>query len=109
MKHYLPVIASLGLFLGLALVIRADEPKEIKLTGTLTCAHCQLHEGTACQNVLQVKDGDKTINYYLVDNAVSKDCHGKVCKVAKDNVTVTGTVSESEGKKWITAAKIEGT
>lgn len=88
--------------------VRADDAKEVTLKGTLTCAKCSLHEGTQCQNVLQVKEGDTTTNYYLLDNKLSKDSHSAVCRGSKEGVSVTGVVSEKDGKKWITASKIEG-
>jgi hypothetical protein len=90
-------------------VAQADEEKTVTLKGTLACAHCVLHEEGVkdCQSVLQVKDGDKTVNYYLVMNDISKPAHPKVCKAAVENVTVTGTVAEKDGKKWITATKVE--
>ena len=88
-------------------MLRAED-KATTLTGTLTCAKCDLKQTDACQNVLKVKDGDKTVMYYLNDSDATKDTHGKVCKGAKDNVTVTGMVEEKDGKKWITVSKIEG-
>lgn len=88
--------------------VRAADSKEVTLKGTMTCAMCDLKETTHCQSVLQVKDGDKTTNYYLTDNALSKDTHQAVCKAAKEGVSITGVVSEKDGKQWITASKIEG-
>jgi hypothetical protein len=97
-------VALLG-FIGSA---RAADTKSVTLKGTLECAKCVLHEGKACQTVLMVKDGDKTTEYYLVSNQLAKDSHGAVCKTAKENVSVTGTVEEKDGKHWLTADKIEG-
>ncbi len=88
--------------------VRAADSKEVTLKGTLTCAKCTLHEGATCQSVLQVKDGDKTTNYYLMDNALSKDSHAAVCRTSKDDVSVTGVVSEKDGTHWITPSKIAG-
>ena len=105
MRTYARLALSLLVIIGFAGLARAEESK---LKGTLTCAKCALKEDAECQNVLQVKDGDKTVNYYLAANEVSKGCHGAVCKQAQDNVTVTGTVEEKDGKKVITATKIEG-
>lgn len=81
--------------------------KEVTYTGTLECAKCELKETKECQNVLVVKDNGKETKYYL-EGKVSKDKHGDVCKAPKDNVSVTGTVSEKGGKKVLTATKIEG-
>ena len=88
--------------------VRAEGTGEVTLKGKLACAKCMLHETAQCQNVLQVKDGDKSTSYYLTDNATSKECHGAVCHEAKDGVSVTGAISEKDGKHWLTASKIEG-
>lgn len=101
------LIASIASLFSLSFV-RADDPKDVTLKGTLLCAKCALKQGTTCQNVLQVKDGDKTTDYYLKDNALSKASHQAVCHGPKENVSVTGAVSETDGKQWITASKIEG-
>ena len=86
---------------------KKEAAKETTLKGTMTCAKCGLHETAKCQNALQVKDGDKTVTYYIDDNAVSKAKHGEVCKTTKEGVSVTGTFAEKEGKKTIMATKIE--
>ena len=58
-----------------------------------------------CQNVLVVKNGDKTDEYYVEKNDVSTK-FGHVCKGQKDAV-VTGTVTEKDGKKWISPTTME--
>jgi hypothetical protein len=79
------------------------------LTGTMVCAKCKLHEAgvTKCQNVLQVENDGKTVNYYLTQNKVSKDFHSNICKNDGEKVTVTGTVKEKGGKEVMSATKIE--
>ena len=103
------LMAFVAVFTFAGLVRAEDQATLTTLKGTLACAKCSLHEKdtTACQNVLVVKDGDKTTNYYLVENDVSKAAHGKVCHKSVEAVTVTGTVAEKDGKQWITATKIE--
>jgi hypothetical protein len=87
--------------------VRADDaPTTLK--GTMTCAKCGLHQADECQSVLQVKDGDATVIYYIADSDASKGTHEKVCKGSVDNVTITGTVADKDGKKWITPTKIDG-
>ena len=102
---------SLGLaivaMLTLLNVVRADDASTT-LKGTMTCAKCGLKQADKCQSVLQVKDGDTTRLYYIADSDASKGTHEKVCTAAVDNVTITGTVAEKDGKKWITPTKIEG-
>ena len=88
-------------------VVRADDAaKETTLTGTMLCAKCSLKEATVCTDVLQVKDGDKTVNYYITQDGKSKTS-GHVCAGSKDGVSVTGVVSDKDGKKMIAASKIE--
>ena len=104
-----------NLTIGLAIVamfalvnfVRADDAP-VTLKGTMTCAKTGLKIADKCQSVLQVKDGDTTVNYYIADSDASKGTHDKVCPAAVDNVTITGTVADKEGKKWITPTKIEG-
>ena len=42
----------------------------------------------------------------MVSNDASKGSH--VCKGTKDNVTITGTVAEKDGKQMLTATKVDG-
>ena len=76
------------------------------LTGEGKCGKCALKETKECQNTVQVKDGDKTVTYYLVQNDISKDFHSNICKGPK-KVKATGTVKEVDGKMQLTATKIE--
>jgi len=80
--------------------------KERTITGEAKCAKCMLKEGDKCQTVIQAEKNGKTVNYYLVDNDVSKAFHENVCKEAK-KVTATGTVKKVEGKMEFTVSKIE--
>jgi len=102
----------IALFAGLLLValtvpaIAADGEKT--LTGVGKCAKCDMHKTDKCQNVVEVttKKG-KVIDYYVVDNDVSKDFHKNICKENK-SVKVTGVVKkDDDGKMEITASKIE--
>jgi hypothetical protein len=88
-------------------LMAADAAKEVTLTGNAVCAKCVLHETKECQNVLQVVESGKTNNYYLAQNAVSKNFHDQICGTAGEKVTATGTVSEKSGKETFTASKIE--
>jgi Family of unknown function (DUF6370) len=81
--------------------------KETTITGNMVCGKCTLHETEKCQNVVQVMEDGKTVNYYLKQNAVSKKEHAAVCHGDTEKVTVTGSVSEKDGKKIVTASKIE--
>ena len=84
------------------------EVKEVKLTGTLVCGSCKLNESKKCANVLQVKDKDKTISYWLTDKASDEAYHEKICGGGElKDVTVTGVVTEKDGKKMVKASKVD--
>ncbi len=87
-------------------VLAADSQK-VTLTGTMVCAKCKLHETSECQNVLQVEQDGKTNNYYLTQNKVSKAFHDNICQNDGEKATVTGKVSEKDGKEVLVASKIE--
>ncbi|HSD30031.1 MAG TPA: DUF6370 family protein [Vicinamibacteria bacterium] len=101
-------IAKLGLALALVVgLVAAATAGEITVSGQVMCAKCSLKKADAkeCQDVLVVKDGDKTTEYYVEKNEVLKK-FGHVCKGEKAAV-VTGTVTEKDGKQWISATKME--
>jgi hypothetical protein len=82
----------------------ADEKKDTKLEGKLVCTKCKLKETEACGNAVVVKDGDKSVTYYLQDKGKGEKYHQ--CSGEKD-VTVTGKVGEKDGKKSVEGAKVE--
>lgn len=96
----LAVVAALG-FGSLALA--ADET----LSGKVTCAKCTLKKAGVkdCADVLVVAGAKGTTEYWVVKNPVLEK-FGHQCQGEKA-VKVTGTVSEKDGKKWITPTKIE--
>jgi RecG-like helicase len=102
------LLASFAGILMLALVTPAfAADKEVTITGEGKCAKCALKEADKCQNVIQVeKKNGKTVNYYLVQNDISKAFHENICKESK-KVTATGTVKKEDGKMMLTAEKIE--
>lgn len=106
-RNLLGALAVVVLFAEVALA--AGPPAEVTVSGDLQCAKCTLKEAGAskCQDVLVVAgaDGAPATHYYLVKNQVAEK-FGHVCQGTK-NVAMTGTVTEKDGKKWITATKIE--
>ena len=85
----------------------ADDKKDTKATkleGKLVCTKCKLSETEACGNALIVKDGDKTITYYISDKGKAEKYHK--CSGEADAV-VTGKVVEKDKKKYIEDAKVE--
>ena len=111
MRKLASFFAATALFTGVAMAYTADE-KTYKGDGM--CAKCALGETKTCQNVVMVEDAGKTTTYYITHDAVSKAVHQKLglCGAKKDSpvkITVTGTEEEKDGKKVITASKIEET
>ena len=105
-------LVAVVLVLGLAgAALAADKPDakpaEVSLSGNVQCAMCILKKADAkgCQDVLVVTDKAGRTEYYLVKNAVSEE-FGMSCVKARPAVA-TGTVSEKDGKKWLTASKLE--
>ena len=105
-------IAKLGLALALVLGLVAAAPAgdETTVSGKVMCAKCSLKKADAakCQDVLVTKDAAGTVTeYYIEKNEVAQK-FGHVCKDEKA-ATVTGTVAEKDGKKWISPSKMEET
>lgn len=102
--------AALFVVLGLALCLvtglRAEDKKEEAKTlkGSITCAKCDLGKEDKCTTVIVVKEDGKDVIYYL-DEKAGKANHKTICKAAKAG-SVTGKVSEKDGKKVITATKV---
>jgi hypothetical protein len=85
----------------------AGEKKDKKLTGTITCAKCDLKvDGqTKCHTVVVVKKGDKETVYWF-DAKGSKKYHGKVCTTPMKG-SVTGKISKKDDKNIITVKSVE--
>ena len=96
---------ALALVIGFAAVLPAAA--DTTLTGSVVCAKCTLKKADAkqCQDVLVVKDGDKTSEYYITKNPVAEK-FGHTCSGQKP-ATVTGSVETKDGKTWITPTKME--
>jgi hypothetical protein len=95
------------LFCALAaagLSLAADATKTI--SGEAMCAKCELKSQDTCQTVIQVKEGDKVVTYYVASNEVAKAFHSKVCHDTAQ-VTATGTVTVVDGKQTLTASAID--
>jgi hypothetical protein len=101
MKKFTQILAAVAVlgFAGSALA------KEVTLSGEGKCAKCALKKSEKCQNVVDVKEGDKTVTYYLKGDASNK-FHKQICGDTKE-VEVTGEVSEKDGQKWLTVSAIK--
>jgi len=100
------LIALLGAIAVAGPAFAADET----FKGHLVCAKCYLKKPDAkeCQDVLLVvSPSGVTTEYYVTKNQVSKDS-GEAC-TEKVPATVIGTVSETDGRKWVTASTITKT
>jgi len=106
-KLFAIVAAAVVLAVSSSKLIAADAAKETTLSGNMVCAKCVLHETKECQNVLQVQQDGKTVNYYLAKNDASDNFHDQICGTKGEKVTATGAVSEKDGKEVLTATKIE--
>ena len=86
---------------------KAPAKGEVTLKGQLTCAKCGLKESSVCQNVLRVPQagGKGETKYYLAKNDVAQAHHEEVCG-GQLSATVTGRVTEEDGKKVLTASAI---
>ncbi len=108
-KSKLIAVAAAGFLLAgfTSSLVAEDAGKEVTITGSMVCGKCVLHETKSCQNVVQVTQDGKTVNYYLKQNDVSKAAHDPICGGSSEKVTVTGTVTEKDGKEMMTPSKIE--
>jgi hypothetical protein len=80
--------------------------KEVTLKGQIMCAKCELKESGKCATVIQVKEDDKSITYYFLDKGNKEEYHEPVCGGGKKEGTVTGIVSDKDGKKYIAPSKV---
>lgn len=101
-------LAALVLMAMFTLSGAAAAAEEVTVSGTVVCAKCTLKkdDATACQDVLVTKDqSGEPVEYYIVKNEVSgKFEHGCTSQV---EATVTGEISEKDGKRWIAPSKME--
>lgn len=87
--------------------VLGTDSTDVTLNGMMVCGKCKLHVTPECQDVLQVDKDGKTVNYFLTMNKVAKDFHSNICQNDGEKVTVTGTVSEKDGKEVMVPSKIE--
>ena len=104
------MLKSLGfvMLLAVALVSTGLQAAEETFNGNVLCAKCTLKKADAkeCQDVLVVKNASgPATELYIVKNDVSKT-FGHVCS-GETPATVVGSVAEKDGKKWITASKMD--
>ena len=87
-----------GMIIGLLGVSALAE----KIEGEATCTKCAMKETATCGTAIKT---DKGV-VYCETNDVAKAFHKEICEENK-KVVAEGTVTEKDGKKWITLEKIE--
>jgi hypothetical protein len=101
------MLASVALMGALLFVLSgadAGGDKAKTLKGKITCAKCDLGVESKCMTVIVTKEDGKDVTYYF-DAASHGKNHKTVCQAAKEG-SVTGTISEKDGKKIVTAKKV---
>jgi len=106
------MLLGVAIVFALTLSVTAEEKekKEVTVTGSITCAKCDLKvEGQSkCATVVKgkIKDTDKEDSIFYFDTDSDKENHKTICKEAKKG-KVTGTVTEKDGKKTIKVSKVK--
>jgi hypothetical protein len=104
--------ALFGLFLALTVAVvfltgvDGAQDKEVTIMGKITCAKCDLKLMDKCATVVveKGKDGKNVVYYFDTDS--HKKNHSDICTTPKDG-SVTGTVSDKDGKKTIKAKEVK--
>jgi tRNA(Leu) C34 or U34 (ribose-2'-O)-methylase TrmL len=106
LKLTLALLAGFALASFTTAAFAADN-KETTVTGTALCAKCALHTSDKCETVLKATVDGKEVLYTLTGKE-AKDFHKNICSKADgEKVTVTGKVTEKDGKSSLRATKIE--
>jgi hypothetical protein len=100
----LGLLVAFAVTLTVNAVEEKEKPKEVTLKGTIVCTKCELGETDDCGNAIKVKEGDKTVIYYIDDNGKKEKYHKTFC-TAPQKGSVTGVVSEKDKKKFIKPSK----
>jgi hypothetical protein len=100
MKAAFSMVLGLAILAALVVRVQAEEKKEVTLKGTILCAKCELKETTKCQNAIRVKEDGKDVVYYFDDQGGKAKYHKDICQGPKEG-SVTGVVTEKDGKKWV--------
>ena len=104
MRTIFTIAACLIIAVALVVPSTAYAAKEVTLTGKIACAKCELKIAKDCATVIVVKEGGKDTVYYF-DEKSHKANHDAICQMGKEG-TVTGTLSEKDGKKYIAVTKV---
>jgi hypothetical protein len=105
MRFGFALLVAVGVALTLWTGAYGDDEKEVTIKGQVICAKCGLNKETKCMTVVQEKKDGKEILYYF-DTDSNKKYHKDICQEAKDG-SVTGVVTEKDGKKTIKVSKVD--
>jgi len=107
MKAFALVRLIVGPGLFGAVICGSVFAEDVKITGEASCAKCALNLTAECQNAITItgKDGKKEV-ILMEQNAVAKDFHSTICQDPA-KVKAEGVMAERDGKKVLTATKIE--
>lgn len=102
------IVLSLALVLASFGLLTAEDKKDTKveLKGEICCAKCELEKADKCHSVLVAKNKEGKEEVFYFDDEASKKYHGECCKGRKE-ATVTGTVTEKDGKKVVKVEKLD--
>jgi hypothetical protein len=100
------MLLALGLALTLLSGAYGVDDKEVTIKGQVICAKCGLNVEKKCATVAAEKKDGKDVLYYFDAESNKKFPHKDYCQEAKD-ASITGVVSEKDGKKWIAVTKID--
>ena len=106
MKFVWSLALMMAVFCVFVLGARAED-KEVTLKGDIMCAKCELKEAKKCTTLIKIQQDGKEVTYYFKDKGTKEEYHETVCGGGRKEGSVTGTVAEKDGKKWITPTKVE--
>src|SRR5262245_38836886 len=96
---------SVVLLLAAAVFAQDKDKKEVTLKGTLLCCKCSWGQTADCTTVIQVKEGNRTVTYFLDDKGAGEAYHDAICTGKKEG-TVVGVVEERADRKYIKPSKV---
>lgn len=99
------VVLLVAAVLAQGVLAQDKDKKEVTLKGTLTCAKCSLGQTADCTTAIQVKEGTKTVTYFLDDKGAGEEYHDAICTGKKEG-TVVGVVEERADRKYIKPSKV---
>jgi len=103
MKKIIAMFAACTVLMFGMSVAMAEKAAATTVKGTMKCAKCSLKEADKCAAVVVAADGAK----YVIAGPAAGPAHKEICQKDKEGVSVTGVVSEKDGKKIITAEKVD--